>query len=402
MDIGRVISYQITLREESRVRNRMRVLMLLSNPYRPDYRVEREAKALCGEGHRVTILAWDREGGREAREIMDGVTVLRFGPRAGYNKPLEMFAKLPFFWLRALRKSRKVELDVVHAHDLDTLILGRVLSRLRSVELVYDAHELYWAMIENSVPGWLRRFVERIERRRVSKADVVLTVTPALAKTLGNYGARQVELVMNCEAVREPDAERVREIRRELLGEAKKFVLYAGMLEPSRNLELLIDIFGRLEGSDIKLVVGGTGSLASKIARLAEDTPNVDFVGWIPSSEMFDYVSASDLIILVHDPRNTNIRLGISARLFNAMAAGKPVVVSEGTGNADIVRAEGVGDVVPFDDADRIRSAALALLRDGERLDEIAENGRRATGERYNWEIMKRRLIRAYRDLGAD
>jgi glycosyltransferase involved in cell wall biosynthesis len=84
------------------------------------------------------------------------------------------------------------------------------------------------------------------------------------------------------------------------------------------------------------------------------------------------------------------------------MAAGKPVVVSEGTGNADIVRAEGVGDVVPFDDADRIRSAALALLGDGERLDGIAENGRRATGERYNWEIMKRRLIRAYGDLGAD
>ena len=34
----------------------MRVLMLLSNPYRPDYRVEREAKALLEEGHEIRIF----------------------------------------------------------------------------------------------------------------------------------------------------------------------------------------------------------------------------------------------------------------------------------------------------------------------------------------------------------
>jgi glycosyltransferase involved in cell wall biosynthesis len=352
----------------------MRVLMLLSNPYRPDYRVEREAKALLEEGHEIRILAWDREGGHKDTETVDGVSVLRFGPRAGYNDPFDMFVKLPLFLWRALLKSRNLDFDVVHAHDFDTLVLGRILSKFHSVKLVYDAHELYWAMVENSVPKWLRNVVERFERKSVSRADIVLTVTPQVASVLEGYGARQVVLVMNCEEVREPDVERIDQVRKAMLGTAGKLALCAGMLEPSRNMQMLIDVFAGLEGADIKLVVGGTGSLVSEISRAA----------------------------LIHDPRNTNIRLGISARLFNAMAAGKPVIVSDGTGNADIVREEGIGVVVPYDDAGEVKNAVLSLVEDEERLADIAEKGRRAAKERYNWGIMKRRLIRAYRDLGAD
>ncbi|MFQ6127718.1 MAG: glycosyltransferase family 4 protein [Thermoplasmata archaeon] len=376
--------------------------MLLSNPYRPDYRVEREAKALKEEGNEVTILAWDREGGHGTQEVIDGVSVLRVGPRSRYNEPSDMLVKLPIFWLRGLLGSLRFDFDIIHAHDLDTLVLGFFLSRLRSAKLVYDAHELYWAMIEDSVPGWLKSLVEKIERKLVPRADVVLTVTPQIAQLVESYGARRVELVMNCGEIREPDKRRVEGIRRDILGGGRRIVLYVGMLEPSRNLETLIDLFGKLDDDETRLVIGGTGSLVARLSQLAKETRNVDYIGWVPSSDIFDYVSASDMIVLIHDPRNTNIRLGISARLFNAMAAGKPVVVSEGTGNADIARKEGIGMVVPFDDADQIRSAILGLLKDEEKLSEIAENGRRAARERYNWERMKRRLIRTYGDLGAD
>jgi hypothetical protein len=37
-----------------------RVLMLLSNPFLPDPRVEKEATALIDAGFHVKILAWDR------------------------------------------------------------------------------------------------------------------------------------------------------------------------------------------------------------------------------------------------------------------------------------------------------------------------------------------------------
>lgn len=376
--------------------------MLLSNPYRPDMRVEREAKALEEEGHEVSILAWNREGVDKCREVIDGISVTRLGPRARYNEPRDAMVKLPIFWLKSLVESLKLSFDVIHAHDLDTLPVALFLSRLRSTKLVYDAHELYWAMIENSVSGWVRNLVERIERILVPSADIVITVTPKIAHVLEDYGAKRVDLIMNCGDIHEPSEKRVSEIRGRLLGEAEKIVLYVGMLEPSRNLVFLMKLFGKLDSKEVKLVVGGTGSLASQISGLAAELNNVDFIGWLPSDEVSEYVSASDLVVLIHDPRNTNIRLGISARLFNAMAAGKPVVVSEGTGNANITREEDIGVVVPFDEVDKVRNAILGLLRNERRVSKMAENGRVAAKERYNWQRMKRRLIRTYGNLGVD
>jgi hypothetical protein len=39
-----------------------RVVMLLSNAFRPDPRVLKEARSLAGAGYEVTVIAWDREG----------------------------------------------------------------------------------------------------------------------------------------------------------------------------------------------------------------------------------------------------------------------------------------------------------------------------------------------------
>ena len=375
----------------------MRILMLLSNPYRPDRRVEKEARALKEGNHKVSIIAWDREGGSAVREIVDGIQVHRLGPRGAYDRPLDMMTKLPIFWLRSLLKSRRLDFDVIHAHDLDTLVLAWPLSRLRSVKLVYDAHELYWGMIENSVPRWVKRLVERIERILAQRPDVVLTVTSHVGRYLRDYGAKHLELVMNCEELREPDEERVLDIRRKM-GE-KKVALYAGMLEPSRNLDTILDVFAKLRDADVKLIIGGTGSLATEISRLSKEMNNVDFVGWIPSNEMLEHITASDLVIALNDPRYANIRLAVSTRLLSAMMAGKPSIVSEGTGDAEIVSKEDTGAVVRFDDVEGTRNVILELLKDEERLGRIAENGKRAAKERYNWGIMKERLIKVYRSL---
>ena len=55
----------------------MNVLMLLSNAYDPDPRVRQEALALLSNGHRVHLLAWDRDLKSPAYESMEGVEVER-------------------------------------------------------------------------------------------------------------------------------------------------------------------------------------------------------------------------------------------------------------------------------------------------------------------------------------
>ena len=51
--------------------------MLLSNEFRPDPRVAREAEALARTGHQVTVVAWDRQGRLSPHEEVDGYQVER-------------------------------------------------------------------------------------------------------------------------------------------------------------------------------------------------------------------------------------------------------------------------------------------------------------------------------------
>ncbi|GLP87863.1 hypothetical protein [Tritonibacter mobilis] len=56
-----------------------RVVMLVSNPCNPDYRVTKEAESLARAGYEVCILAtWKPKLGIPIQEEINGVTYLRF------------------------------------------------------------------------------------------------------------------------------------------------------------------------------------------------------------------------------------------------------------------------------------------------------------------------------------
>ena len=46
------------------------IRMLLSNAFRPDPRVLKEARSLAEAGYEVTVIAWDREGKYPAAELV--------------------------------------------------------------------------------------------------------------------------------------------------------------------------------------------------------------------------------------------------------------------------------------------------------------------------------------------
>ena len=107
--------------------------MLLTNAYDPDPRVRQEALALIRMGCHVKILAWDRDLKGPAFECVEGVEVERasfFRSKHGRgNAQLFFYAWL---YLKMFWKAWRSSFDAVHCHDLDTLPLGFVVSKLEA------------------------------------------------------------------------------------------------------------------------------------------------------------------------------------------------------------------------------------------------------------------------------
>lgn len=369
-------------------------LMLLSNPYRPDPRVLLEARALRSEGYGVTLLAWDREGRWPEEVDLKEATVLRVGPKCPPRAASAMLTRLPRFWWKALRRSRRIEFDFVHAHDFDTLPLGLLLSRLRGRPLLYDAHELYAKMVQDDV-GSFSRLIWMFERRLTRSADEVVTVSERLAAELSKgrkSKARVVTTSQNPDVVKGLQRQTVRD-RYNLKG----FVIsYLGSLEPGRFLEETVGAFAPED--KVTVVVGGTGSLQPLVVDVSKKNPAVRYVGVLDTDEALRLTWASDLVVAMMDPKNPNNVVGTPGKIINAMAVGRPMVTTKGLEIAARIEAEGCGIVIPYSKP-RFVEAVMAAAADPSKLDEMGRKGRECFEREYSWERSREELTKAYKAL---
>jgi len=88
--------------------------------------------------------------------------------------------------------------DVIMAEDFDVLPAAEALAEEQSAALVYDAHE-YWPHSHPLSRYWEREFWGEIQRTLSAKADIRLTVSPALAAQMSQDYSVAFASVPNCE-----------------------------------------------------------------------------------------------------------------------------------------------------------------------------------------------------------
>jgi glycosyltransferase involved in cell wall biosynthesis len=369
-------------------------LMLLSNPYRPDPRVLREARSLVEAGIGVHLIAWDRERNRASSSTEEDVRVTRLGPKSAYRSISQVGPGLIRFWFRALRAARKVEFDVVHCHDFDTLPLGMLLARLRGKPLILDAHDIYSFMIvgESAPVG---RMIWPVERWMASKADELITTNEVMAEMLSAKRDKEAVIVRNS-----PDlsvlAGHTPEETRARRGLDGFVVSYFGSLEPGRAVEELATSFSPDEG--ITVIIGGSGTLQPAVERASRDNPAVQFVGAIDTDEVLRITGASNIIPAMYDPSNPKYRICTPIKVLEAMACGKAMVTTKGLDISEMVEGIGCGFVIEYGREELVRTVREAS-KSGAKLQEMGRRGRKYFEQHLSWSSSKTALIGVYRAL---
>lgn len=375
------------------------IVMLLTNGFSSDPRVEKEAAALVGAGYRVTVLAWDREGKLPLREECGGVSIERLGPRASFGAGLSSLPRFREFW--AALENRVVELapDAIHAHDLDTAVpAGRAVKALGSkTRLVQDMHELYpeSAMVpQTGAKGALARGATRwLERRAVKACDMLIVAPPALVPYYERMGA--AEKIVRVENAPEKDLFSSRPPRPD-----RPFTVgFIGQKRFTEELFVLMDAVDRTPGTAALLAGGGPGE--ETVARTAAGREHIEVLGRYIYSELAGLYERIDAVHAVYDASLGNVRIGFPNKVMEAMAAGIPMIVAEGTWLADFVRSEGVGEAVPERDVDALAAVIARFAADPEESRRMGERGKALIEAGLNWEAAAGRLVAGYDRLLA-
>lgn len=374
------------------------VAMLLTNPFRPDPRVHKEARSLVQAGYKVTIVCWDRQGELATYETIDGIEIRRLAIRSGYGVGGRQIFYLPRFWRRALQELFQLQPDIIHCHDLDTAPAGYWYARRHRLPWIFDAHECYPEQVRGlRVNRFIYYILLFLERQMTRRATHVITVGNLLAQRFRAMGGR-VSVVGNYQSLSDFSANH--HLSRADLGlRADDFVVaYIGGFTLGRVILPLIE--ATQYDPEITVLLLGDGPQREAIMAELPRHPHVRYLGRVPQEQVPDYTALADVIYygLDHRIADDNIHYSSPNALFNALAAGKPVLTTNLGEIAQIVREEKCGIVIEQPAPERL-AEAIKQLRDPALRAPMSINARRAAQDKYNWNAAAAMLLSIYQQL---
>jgi glycosyltransferase involved in cell wall biosynthesis len=230
-----------------------------------------------------------------------------------------------------------------------------------------------------------------LAERLVSRADALTVASRFLADRFGGV------LVPH---VRDTDAwapERFdREDSRARLGVAKaRVVMFLGTPRGHKGIDDLVEATAGLDGARLLVVGAATDSAAARRWAARE---HVKVVGEIPFDDVPRYLIAADVVAVPQ--RATTDTIGqVPAKLFDAMALGRPIVSTAVSMIPEIL--EGCGVLVPPQNPIALRAALSRLLDDPAGAAELGRRARRRCAERYSFTAARSVLFPLIDDLAS-
>jgi glycosyltransferase involved in cell wall biosynthesis len=372
------------------------------------------ARYLASHGHRLTIIASPISyltGKSPSAKIawcqrqQDGdlITILRAYTYPALHKSFA-FRVISFFSFMA--SSFLIGLGVKHV-DLvwgtsPPIFQGAtawVLARLKRVPLLFEVRDLWPAfavavgVLKNPI---LIRLSEWLERFLYHHADMVVVNSPGFVQHVQSRGARKVELVPNGTdtTMFSPGVDGV--AFRQSHGLSTQFVaMYAGAHGLSNDLGVVLEAAKELlPHKEIMIVLLGDGkdkpALQAEAAR--QGLINLVFIPPVPKLEMPVALSASDACIAILKPLKM-YRTTYPNKVFDYMAAGKPVILAIEGVIKDVVEGAGAGIPVTPGDAHALAQAILRLAGDQELAHQMGRQARMYVESHFDRSTLASKLL---------
>jgi len=306
-----------------------------------------------------------------------------------FTSKLVDYVKASFHFVFFLRRHR---IQIVHLHyvswDILLLALYKILFGYRLVITFRAGEDLIARQLR------LSRLKIRIA---LKSADLVTAVSKDLCNTLKTrYSFSNTVYI--------PNGVDVKEIQRSArpCPEIKKdnFV-FCGRFTAQKRLPFLIEAFNKClkRGVQQNLYLVGDGEEMEKIKSLIRAyriENRVITLGALTHSQTLGIIRQSRCLLL------TSLFEGFPQVVLEAMALGKPVIVSDVGGLKDIVMHGGTGYLYPVDRQDTFCDLIMKISENKSEADELGAKGLEVLASQYDLDAIVQEYLALYGSLGLE
>jgi glycosyltransferase involved in cell wall biosynthesis len=383
----------------------------------PQNRISDLARRLASWGHRVEVLTAlpNYPGGvvfsgyrnrAVLEEERDEIRVIRTwilaSPGKGFVRRLAGYWSFVFSSVAfGLPKIHRPDAVVVELPPLFLGLSGYVFSRLLRSRLILNVSDLWPAsavamgVVRNRA---LIRLSVALEEFLYRKADLITGQTEGIVEDIrARIPARRVSLITNgVDMARFPaTGPSARESAKAEFGLAGLFVVgYAGLHGHAQGLGTLVEA-ARLVADipDVAFVLVGEGPLKADLVTAAAGLSNVRFLPNVPATRVPGLLSSFDVAV-VPLRRLPLFRGALPSKMFEAMAAGVPIVLSVEGEAQRVVEGAGSGICVEPENPKALADAVRSLHEDPEGRRRMGERGRQCVSSFYNRDRIGREFER--------
>ncbi len=306
-----------------------------------------------------------------------------------YAKKSGSFRKL--FYLRYFRKLmskiREFQPDVLHAHFASSNGLLGSLTGFKPFIISVWGEDIFSFPKKSILKKKLLSFI-------LNRADKVLSTSNFMKKETEKYFRR--EIIVTPFGV---DTERFSPGKLNRIFPKDCFVIgTVKHLEKIYGIDGLIKAFAivKKELPECRLLLVGAGQEEYSLKKLAAElslSDDIVFTGRVKFDEIEKYHQEMDIEVF------NSVRESFGVSALEAMACGKPVILSDAGGFREITPAENSENIVPHGDSEAIAEKIIALFRDKKKYQLLSNIGRKMVMANYDLKNQIRDFVNIYSDV---
>lgn len=370
------------------------------------------ARFLAEKGHQITIIASPvsyltgiaekKIRGWLRRQSEDGLTILRPPVYTALHRSFfhRVLSFLSFMFSSFVVGLRVQKVDIVWGTSPPIFqgVTAWSLARLKKAKFLFEVRDLWpdfaieMGILRNRLlirgSRWLEHFLYR-------HADRLLVNSPGFINPIRKHGIKRIELIPNGSDPRMFDPGKDGTSFRQTHGlEGKFVVLYAGAHGAANDLSTVLQAAQILkEIPDIQIVLLGDGKEKPALMESAaqHQLNNVLFLPPVSKLEIPEAFAAADVCLAVLKPIPL-FRTVYPNKVFDYMAAGKPVVLAIQGVIQQVVEEVQAGICVPPGDAKAMAEAILTLSSQPSIRKEMGIRGRRFIETHFDRSVLAEQL----------
>ena len=336
--------------------------------------MQRWANFFADRGHDVTIITWHPKNASACVHPNIRIRRIWFPPHSflRYGALLELFFII-----------HQVKPEIIHAHYVGHFgILASLYKKITGFTPIFMTA---WGsdILIDAKDSKLR-----LIQKALVRADLITCDALHMKKTMEELGieGKKIHIIyFGTDTKKFALSSKNNSVRTKYGILNEPVIISLRSLEPIYDIATLIRATSLIkkEFPNVKVIIGGKGSLESDLKQLSMDlgvSDNIIFAGFIQSDELPTYITSADVYV------STSLSdAGLAASTAEAMACGIPVVITDFGNNSEWVTDGKGGYLFPPHDHTALAKALITLIKDEEKCKSFGLINHQIIEERNNY-----------------